>query len=159
MPIDELFLKPWFSLRTLSSFLGGDSQQSSPECNFHSCGSNVHPSDYTLLLLTPTCSTPPLTEAGRAPTQRNAVLHQRGTWISSFLCKLSSLNSWKGELHGATSLTRAFYKHVKKSSSFLLWLKCQGWKSAWLGDRHLLRKIRLGNGWGTSSCLSGRLAI
>lgn len=36
----------------------------------------------------------------------------------------------------------------KKSSSFLLWLKSQGWKSAWLGDSHLLRKIAVRNGWG-----------
>lgn len=78
LPIMDYFLKPKFSQRALSSFLGGDSQQSPPGRHFHFHGSSVHPGDYTLLLLTPTQSTPPLTEAGRAPGQQDAVPHQQG---------------------------------------------------------------------------------
>lgn len=43
-------------------------------------------------------------------------------------------------------LTWAFYKHVKEI--LLLWLKCQGWKSARLGDSRLLRKMGTRNGSG-----------
>lgn len=67
-----------------------------------------------LTLLTLTRTTPPLTDSGGVPAQRDVVLNQQGTWISSFLCNLISLNSWMGQPQGAISLTRMLYKHVKK---------------------------------------------
>lgn len=124
-----IFLKHWFSQQPLSLFLGGYRLLGSTGCHFHFRGLCVHTCNYTLLLLTPTHSTPPLTASGGAPEQRKAVLHKQGTWTSPFFrnptCTSLSSSSQNEKLQGALSPTWSFYKHLKTS------YVSQSWTAVW----------------------------